>query len=250
LLNGLHRAPQRFTQPAVGRAILGGDPRIFNRSPPSSLVPRILLELPIITSLLVCAKTPPCLRVLLPPQELPFPTCFGALSSAQIWCSSCSPRLGILDISFWPPQRGATRDSSHRMRIEFRKVQFYIGRVGAISPVKFMANCFSCDFDRFLSRRWFFYATNSTTNTNWNHKSRELPMPFKSETYRVLIASPSDLAEERQAATEAVTSGTLCTLSPRRLYFCPLSGKPMLCLSRVSDRKKRSIANLSADATC
>lgn len=29
-------------------------------------------------------------------------------------------------------------------------------------------------------------------------------MPFKSETYRVLIASPSDLAEEREAATEAV----------------------------------------------
>jgi hypothetical protein len=29
-------------------------------------------------------------------------------------------------------------------------------------------------------------------------------MPFKSETYRVLIASPSDLTEERQTATEAV----------------------------------------------
>jgi len=29
-------------------------------------------------------------------------------------------------------------------------------------------------------------------------------MSFKSETYRVLIASPSDLAEERQAATEAI----------------------------------------------
>jgi len=29
-------------------------------------------------------------------------------------------------------------------------------------------------------------------------------MPFTSETYRVLIASPSDLAEERQAATDAV----------------------------------------------
>jgi hypothetical protein len=29
-------------------------------------------------------------------------------------------------------------------------------------------------------------------------------MSFKSETYRVLIASPSDLGEERQAATEAV----------------------------------------------
>ena len=29
-------------------------------------------------------------------------------------------------------------------------------------------------------------------------------MPFKSEVYRVLIASPSDLAEERQAASDAV----------------------------------------------
>ena len=29
-------------------------------------------------------------------------------------------------------------------------------------------------------------------------------MSFKSQTYRVLIISPSDLAEERQAATEAV----------------------------------------------
>src|ERR1039458_1054648 len=29
-------------------------------------------------------------------------------------------------------------------------------------------------------------------------------MSFKSQTYRVLIASPSDLAEERQAATDAV----------------------------------------------
>ncbi len=29
-------------------------------------------------------------------------------------------------------------------------------------------------------------------------------MPFKGEIYRVLIASPSDLAEERQVATEAI----------------------------------------------
>jgi hypothetical protein len=29
-------------------------------------------------------------------------------------------------------------------------------------------------------------------------------MPFKAVTYRVLIASPSDLGEERNAATEAV----------------------------------------------
>ena len=29
-------------------------------------------------------------------------------------------------------------------------------------------------------------------------------MAFKSETYRVLIASPSDLSEERDAATQAV----------------------------------------------
>src|SRR6266851_26086 len=33
---------------------------------------------------------------------------------------------------------------------------------------------------------------------------RNDPMPLKTETYRVLIASPSDLSEERQAATEAV----------------------------------------------
>jgi hypothetical protein len=31
-------------------------------------------------------------------------------------------------------------------------------------------------------------------------------MPFKSQTYRVLIASPSDLTEERQAATEAISA--------------------------------------------
>ena len=29
-------------------------------------------------------------------------------------------------------------------------------------------------------------------------------MPFKSDTYRVLIASPSDLEEERRAATDAI----------------------------------------------
>src|SRR4051794_518434 len=29
-------------------------------------------------------------------------------------------------------------------------------------------------------------------------------MPFKANTYRVMIASPSDLAEERQAVTEAI----------------------------------------------
>ena len=40
--------------------------------------------------------------------------------------------------------------------------------------------------------------------TKWKRKGRELPMPFRSETYRVLIASPSDLAEERQAVTEAL----------------------------------------------
>src|SRR5579864_3706258 len=38
-----------------------------------------------------------------------------------------------------------------------------------------------------------------------SRRSRGLvPMSFKSQTYRVLIASPSDMAEERQAATEAV----------------------------------------------
>jgi hypothetical protein len=31
-------------------------------------------------------------------------------------------------------------------------------------------------------------------------------MSFKSETYHVLIASPSDLTEERQVATEAINA--------------------------------------------
>src|SRR5271163_3521572 len=30
------------------------------------------------------------------------------------------------------------------------------------------------------------------------------PMSFKAETYRILIASPSDMVEERQVATEAI----------------------------------------------
>src|ERR1039457_1435701 len=38
-----------------------------------------------------------------------------------------------------------------------------------------------------------------------NCRGGVLPMSFKSETYRVLIASPSDLTEERQVATEAVS---------------------------------------------
>jgi hypothetical protein len=56
-------------------------------------------------------------------------------------------------------------------------------------------------------------------------------MSFKSETYRVLIASLSDLAEERQAATEAVNdwnalrawSSTVWSRSQRlkTLLLCP-----------------------------
>jgi len=47
---------------------------------------------------------------------------------------------------------------------------------------------------------WESTSLQKQSGLNW----QDTPMPFKSETYRVLIASPSDLTEERQAATEAV----------------------------------------------
>jgi hypothetical protein len=81
LLDGLHRATYCLTELAVSGAIFGSDPCIFDRSPPSSLVSGVGSELPIVANLLLCAKTPPCVRVLIPPQELAFPNCFGALST-------------------------------------------------------------------------------------------------------------------------------------------------------------------------
>jgi hypothetical protein len=42
------------------------------------------LKLPIISNFLLCAKTPPCLGVLLPPAELAFPNYLGTLSSDHI----------------------------------------------------------------------------------------------------------------------------------------------------------------------
>src|ERR1051326_4433627 len=60
-----------------------------------SLVPSVGLELPIITSHLPCAKTPPCRRVLLPPAELTFPHNLGALSSAHRRRISCGMRADL-----------------------------------------------------------------------------------------------------------------------------------------------------------
>jgi hypothetical protein len=47
-------------------------------------------------------------------------------------------------------------------------------------------------------------------------------MSFKSETYRVLIASPSDLAEERQAATEAVNDWNAQHASAEAVVLLPV----------------------------
>jgi hypothetical protein len=52
---------------------------------------------------------------------------------------------------------------------------------------------------RFLTDR-----RSPTRATFFDRRSQVIAMPFKADTYRVLIASPSDLTEERQAATQAI----------------------------------------------
>jgi hypothetical protein len=47
-------------------------------------------------------------------------------------------------------------------------------------------------------------------------------MPFKSETYRVLIASPSDLTEERQAATDAVNEWNALHAAAESVVLLPV----------------------------
>jgi hypothetical protein len=47
-------------------------------------------------------------------------------------------------------------------------------------------------------------------------------MSFKSETYRVLIASPSDLAEERQAATDAVNEWNALHAAAESVVLLPV----------------------------
>src|ERR1700690_2174410 len=47
-------------------------------------------------------------------------------------------------------------------------------------------------------------------------------MSFKSETYRVLIASPSDLTEERQVATEAVNEWNAQHAVAERVILLPV----------------------------
>lgn len=47
-------------------------------------------------------------------------------------------------------------------------------------------------------------------------------MPFRSETYRVLIASPSDLMEERQAATEAINDWNVQHAAAESVTLLPI----------------------------
>ncbi len=47
-------------------------------------------------------------------------------------------------------------------------------------------------------------------------------MPFESLTYRVLIASPADLAEERQAATNAINEWNAQHASAESVVLLPI----------------------------
>src|SRR5580704_16532180 len=58
------------------------------------------------------------------------------------------------------------------------------------------------DNDEELSRKQSLTA--ATTRVSVSDVERAAAMSFKANTFRVMIASPSDLAEERLAATEAI----------------------------------------------
>ena len=69
-------------------------------------------------------------------------------------------------------------------------------------------------------------------------------MSFRAETYRVLIASPSDLAEEREAATEAIKN-MLWPWSCRSTNFLPeLRGCSVFVHAAPSRRRSLSRSSI------
>ncbi|MGH1589024.1 hypothetical protein ACRBEV_12480 [Methylobacterium phyllosphaerae] len=67
-------------------------------------------------------------------------------------------------------------------------------------------------------------------------------MPFTAEIYRVLIASPSDLAEERVCAVAAITDWNAQHSFQKVSSFCRSCGKLTPFPRRAFDRRRRSTA--------
>jgi hypothetical protein len=62
-------------------------------------------------------------------------------------------------------------------------------------------------------------------------------MSFRTETYRVLIASPSDLAEEREAAIEAIKNMPRPWSSRSTNFLSELGGRSIFVLTGPSRRR-------------
>ena len=74
-------------------------------------------------------------------------------------------------------------------------------------------------------------------------------MSFSSETYRVLIASPSDLPEEREAATDAINEWNAQHAAAEGVVLLPVNGKLMLCRKPRGGPRRPSTARLFRSAT-
>src|ERR1700735_3695019 len=68
-------------------------------------------------------------------------------------------------------------------------------------------------------------------------------VPFKCDTYRVLIASPSDLEEERRAATDAINDWNAQHAAAEAVVLLPVKWETPGGRRVASGRKKRSTAN-------
>jgi len=75
-------------------------------------------------------------------------------------------------------------------------------------------------------------------------------MPYDSRTYRVLIASPSDVDEEREIAVRVIQEWNDLYSYSRKVVLLPLRWEPILRPSMVCAPKKLLIAQLLTVAIC
>jgi hypothetical protein len=74
-------------------------------------------------------------------------------------------------------------------------------------------------------------------------------MPFNADTYRVLIASPSDLAEEREAATMAINDWNAQHAAAEGIVLLPVKWETHARPETGVRQRKRSIRKSFRAAT-
>ena len=75
-------------------------------------------------------------------------------------------------------------------------------------------------------------------------------MPIQTVTYRVLIASPSDLVEERQAATDAINEWNAQHAAAESVVLLPVKWETHATPQSGVRPRKRSTPTSSAPLTC